>query len=132
MDGRKSGGIRFGVGSLAHLLKNRFYIGEVTYRGEMHRGNLSRTGTAGHAALRANRPAPSARHFSLGIPLPVPVRQTWSTQRRLPVPGVAREARSPSFEQPFEPGGKPINNAFQAMLTAIGVPWWCPGHSLPG
>jgi site-specific DNA recombinase len=37
-DGRKSGGIRFGVGSLAHLLKNRFYIGEVAYRGEVHRG----------------------------------------------------------------------------------------------
>ena len=29
-DGRSGGGIRFGVGSLAHLLKNRFYIGEVT------------------------------------------------------------------------------------------------------
>jgi site-specific DNA recombinase len=37
-DGRQSGGIRFGVGPLAHLLKNRFYIGEVTYRGEVHRG----------------------------------------------------------------------------------------------
>jgi DNA invertase Pin-like site-specific DNA recombinase len=37
-DGRVRGGIRFGVGSLAHLLKNRFYIGEVVYRGEMHRG----------------------------------------------------------------------------------------------
>ena len=37
-DGRRSGGIRFGVGSLAHLLKNRFYLGEVTYRGEVHRG----------------------------------------------------------------------------------------------
>jgi site-specific DNA recombinase len=37
-DGRKSGGIRFGVGSLAHLLKNRFYIGEITYRGEVHHG----------------------------------------------------------------------------------------------
>jgi site-specific DNA recombinase len=37
-DGRKSGGIRFGVGSLAHLLKNRFYIGEITYRGEVYRG----------------------------------------------------------------------------------------------
>jgi site-specific DNA recombinase len=31
-DGRKSGGIRFGVGPLADLLKNRFYIGEVTSR----------------------------------------------------------------------------------------------------
>jgi DNA invertase Pin-like site-specific DNA recombinase len=37
-DGRQSGGIRFGVGPLAHLLKNRFYTGEVTYRGEVHRG----------------------------------------------------------------------------------------------
>jgi DNA invertase Pin-like site-specific DNA recombinase len=37
-DGRRSGGIRFGVGSLAHLLENRFYIGEITYRGEVHRG----------------------------------------------------------------------------------------------
>jgi hypothetical protein len=26
------------VGSLAHLLKNRSYIGEITYRGEVHRG----------------------------------------------------------------------------------------------
>src|SRR2546425_2788453 len=38
-DGRVRGGIRFGVGSLAHLLKNRFYIGEVVYRGEVHRGD---------------------------------------------------------------------------------------------
>ena len=37
-DGRVRGGIRFGVGPLAHLLKNRFYIGEVAYRGEVHRG----------------------------------------------------------------------------------------------
>ncbi len=28
----------FMVGPLAHLLKNRFYIGEVTYRGEVHPG----------------------------------------------------------------------------------------------
>jgi site-specific DNA recombinase len=26
------------VGSLAYLLKNRFYIGEITYRGKVHRG----------------------------------------------------------------------------------------------
>jgi site-specific DNA recombinase len=37
-DGRVIGGIRFGVGPLAYLLKNRFYIGEVVYRGEFHRG----------------------------------------------------------------------------------------------
>src|SRR5438093_5053900 len=36
--GRTVGGRRFGVGALAHLLKNRFYIGEVVYRGEVHRG----------------------------------------------------------------------------------------------
>jgi len=32
------GGGRFGVGALAHLLKNRFYIGEVVYHGDIHRG----------------------------------------------------------------------------------------------
>jgi site-specific DNA recombinase len=37
-DGRGTGGIRFGVGPLAHLLKNRFYIGEVHFRGEVYRG----------------------------------------------------------------------------------------------
>jgi hypothetical protein len=37
-DGRIIGGSPFGVGALAHLLKNRFYIGEVDYRGEVHRG----------------------------------------------------------------------------------------------
>jgi DNA invertase Pin-like site-specific DNA recombinase len=36
--GRKRGGIRFGVGPLAHLLRNRFYVGDVVYRGNVHRG----------------------------------------------------------------------------------------------
>jgi site-specific DNA recombinase len=35
--GRSVGGSRLGVGALAHLLKNRFYIGEVVYRGEVYR-----------------------------------------------------------------------------------------------
>src|SRR3977135_2051238 len=29
---------RFMVGPLAHILRNRFYIGEIVYRGELHRG----------------------------------------------------------------------------------------------
>ena len=37
-NGRTVGGKRFGVGALAHVLKNRFYIGEVVYRGEVHHG----------------------------------------------------------------------------------------------
>jgi hypothetical protein len=37
-DGRQRGGIRFGIGSLAYVLKNRLYIGEVVYRGEVYRG----------------------------------------------------------------------------------------------
>jgi site-specific DNA recombinase len=37
-DGRTIGGSRFGVGALAYLLKNRFYIGEVVYRDAIHRG----------------------------------------------------------------------------------------------
>jgi site-specific DNA recombinase len=38
-DGRLMGGGPFGVGGLAHLLRNRFYIGEVVYRGETFRGD---------------------------------------------------------------------------------------------
>jgi DNA invertase Pin-like site-specific DNA recombinase len=37
-DGQTRGGIRFGVGPLAHLLRNRFYVGEVVYRGAVHPG----------------------------------------------------------------------------------------------
>src|SRR2546423_5966112 len=37
-DGRTIGGSRFGVGALAHVLQNRFYLGEVVYRGHVHRG----------------------------------------------------------------------------------------------
>ncbi len=37
-DGRVRGHIRFGGGALAYLLKNRFYIGEIVYRGEVHQG----------------------------------------------------------------------------------------------
>jgi hypothetical protein len=37
-NGRTVGGGRFGAGALAYLLKNRFYIGEVVYRGEVHCG----------------------------------------------------------------------------------------------
>jgi site-specific DNA recombinase len=36
--GLMGGGVRFGVGALAYLLKNRIYIGEVAYRGQHHRG----------------------------------------------------------------------------------------------
>lgn len=36
--GRTSGGGRFGVGALSHFLKNRFYIGDIAYRGEIHPG----------------------------------------------------------------------------------------------
>jgi len=36
--GRVKGGGPYSVGALAHFLKNRFYIGEVVYRGETHSG----------------------------------------------------------------------------------------------
>jgi site-specific DNA recombinase len=36
--GEVVGGGRFGVGALSYFLKNRFYIGEVAYRGEIHAG----------------------------------------------------------------------------------------------
>ncbi|MGZ5823535.1 MAG: recombinase family protein [Hyphomicrobium sp.] len=37
--GRSIGGGSFGVGALAYLLKNRFYVGEVVYRREVNRGD---------------------------------------------------------------------------------------------
>jgi site-specific DNA recombinase len=36
--GRTQGGTPYSVGALAHFLKNRFYIGEVVYRGEIYAG----------------------------------------------------------------------------------------------
>jgi hypothetical protein len=48
-NGRTIGGGRLGVGALAHLLKNRFYIGEVVYRLEIpfsRRPTKDRCGTA--------------------------------------------------------------------------------------
>ena len=36
--GKTRGGIRFGVGTLGHLLRNRFYVGDVSYRGKIHCG----------------------------------------------------------------------------------------------
>jgi site-specific DNA recombinase len=36
--GKPRGGIRFGVGGLSQLLRNRFYIGEVAYKGAIHSG----------------------------------------------------------------------------------------------
>jgi site-specific DNA recombinase len=36
--GRSMGGGRYGVGALAHFLKNRFYVGDVVYGGEIHAG----------------------------------------------------------------------------------------------
>jgi site-specific DNA recombinase len=37
-NGRTQGGGSYSVGALAHFLKNRFYIGEVVYRGEVYAG----------------------------------------------------------------------------------------------
>src|SRR5437868_1935881 len=36
--GKSRGGGPFGVGALAHLLRNRFYVGEIDYRDEIHAG----------------------------------------------------------------------------------------------
>src|SRR5437588_3983016 len=54
-DGRTIGGVRFGVGALAHLLKSRFYVGEVVYRGAVQprasaHSRASACGPAGVAA----------------------------------------------------------------------------------
>src|SRR5262245_23879226 len=57
-NGRLIGGRAFGVGALAYLIKNRFYIGEVVYRGEVHRGSPMgrRRGAGADRHLRPDRP----------------------------------------------------------------------------
>ena len=78
-NGRSVGGARFGVGALAHLLKNRFYIGEVVYRGEVYRaehepildstlfeavqGKLAAQAVARRCRLRGSRAILSGRLF---------------------------------------------------------------------
>ena len=57
-NGRLIGGGAFGVGALAYLIKNRFYIGEVVYRGEVHRGD--------HAPI-LNRPLFEAVQAKLAV-----------------------------------------------------------------
>ena len=46
---------RFMVGPLAYLLKNRFYIGEVVYRGEVHAGEQTADHRQGAVRSRAER-----------------------------------------------------------------------------
>jgi DNA invertase Pin-like site-specific DNA recombinase len=36
--GKTRGGIRFGVGAIGYLLRNRIYVGEIAYRGAAHAG----------------------------------------------------------------------------------------------
>lgn len=38
LNGRSVQAARYMVGALAHMLRNRFYIGEVAYKGEVHKG----------------------------------------------------------------------------------------------
>ena len=45
-DGRSVQAARFMIGPLAHLLKNRFYVGEVAYRGEVYPGEHGASSTA--------------------------------------------------------------------------------------
>src|SRR2546430_9031446 len=83
-NGRSVGGGRFGVGALAYLFKNRFYIGEVVYRGEVHRGEhepilnsalfeavqakLAAQAVARRCRLRGSPPILRGRHLSTDNP----------------------------------------------------------------
>ncbi len=71
-NGQIRGGIPFGVGALAHLLRNRFYIGEVVYRRAVHVGEhqpiLDRAlFDAVQAKMAANA---NERHLKLKEPSP--------------------------------------------------------------
>jgi site-specific DNA recombinase len=52
--GRIRGGIPFGRGTLSHLLRNRFFIGEVDYKGEYCLAN-SRPSWTGTCSMRSSK-----------------------------------------------------------------------------
>jgi site-specific DNA recombinase len=57
--GKRRGGVPYGKGALAHLLKNRCYVGEITHRGDIHAADHEpiidrQTFDAAHASLAAN------------------------------------------------------------------------------
>jgi len=58
-NGKNRGGVPYGKGALAHLLKNRCYVGEITHRGDIHAADHEpiidrQTFDAAHASLAAN------------------------------------------------------------------------------
>src|SRR5262249_19558273 len=56
-NGRTTGGIPFTRGPLAHLLRNRFYIGEVVYKGQIRPGEPHATrGRELFEAVQSNPP----------------------------------------------------------------------------
>ncbi len=62
---------RFMVGPLAHILKNRFYIGEVAYRGEVREGEQRRSSIALCSMLcRPDWPRALFNESSRGLALP--------------------------------------------------------------
>ncbi len=57
--GKTVGGIAFTRGPLAHLLRNRFYIGEVAFKGEILQGEQQTFLTA--TCSRPSRPSSTSR-----------------------------------------------------------------------
>ena len=77
-NGQKVGGIPFTRGPLAYLLRNRFYIGEVVYRGSISQGEhqpivdrasaeLERPGILGLPQRIVEGPGEAARSRDLGV-----------------------------------------------------------------
>jgi DNA invertase Pin-like site-specific DNA recombinase len=66
LNGKKRGGVPFGKGALAYLLKNRCYVGEISHKGEIHTADHNPIITreafdAVHASLAANAIARKAK-----------------------------------------------------------------------
>ena len=47
------GGIPFGRGPLAHILRNRFYIGQVAFKGEVMAGASSPLSSTGPCSMKS-------------------------------------------------------------------------------
>ena len=69
-NGKKRGGVSYGTGPLAHILKNRCYVGELVHRGAIHAADhepiiaretfdAAQASLAAHAIARTTKPRPS-------------------------------------------------------------------------
>ena len=144
---RKRGGVSYGKGALAYLLRNRCYVGEILHRGQIHAADHEpiidrETFEAVQASLAAHAITRKASTQGLGLPADRPsVRQRRQPDDALPQPQegcplpVLCLPGDPAVPQRSGrggiPGARPRNRGPDRAVcpaTGPGPAWGCPGH----